>query len=160
MEVQTFSKPGSIRPRSDIASLIDEIGSGAVPREDDAYILGSGALLRHHIPGAQRLPFVEGDTVRDYSISNPSMALWPYDASTLTAFASQEALRLLWPGRAVLRGRVAYGQTQIERGLEWFEYSMFFRNRFKVNLIVFAFVATQNHFALDRGGKIFKHWRP
>src|SRR5262249_46827267 len=45
----------------------------------------------------------------------------------------------------------------IERGLEWFEYSMFFRNRFKINLIVFAFVATHNHFAFDKGGKLFKH---
>ena len=46
-------------------------------------------------------------------------------------------------------------------GLLWHEYSMFFRNRFRIALsIAFAFVATHNHFVLDRGGKVFKQSAP
>ena len=69
-------------------------------------------------------------------------------------------LRFLYPWRAQLR-RVAYGLTQIERGLRWFEYSMFFRDRFTNPLsIAFAFVSTHNHFVLDRGAKVFKQSAP
>jgi hypothetical protein len=63
--------------------------------------------------------------------------------------------------RAQLSDRVAYGKTQLERGLHWWEYSMFFDKRFRTPLsIVFAFVATHNHFVLDRGGKVFNRSAP
>ncbi|MGH7438847.1 MAG: hypothetical protein ACRENE_24435, partial [Polyangiaceae bacterium] len=48
-------------------------------------------------------------------------------------------------------------KTQLEHGRTWFEYSMFFVERFRTPLsIVFATIATHNHFVLDRGGKTFK----
>src|SRR5699024_4240778 len=51
--------------------------------------------------------------------------------------------------------------SQLERGLTWFEYSMFFRERYRRPLsIAFAFVATHNHFVLDRGGKVFNRTAP
>src|SRR5690606_29273686 len=69
--------------------------------------------------------------------------------------------RILLPYRRILSERVAYGSTQLERGLEWYEYSMFFRERYQVShSIAFAFVATHNHFVLDRGGKVFKQSGP
>jgi hypothetical protein len=124
-----------------LADLVDEIGYGAVTREDDAYMLGSGPLTRFRVPASHQLPLVEGETVRDFGIVNPTISLWPY--------------------RVILRVRVAYGETQLERGLSWFEYSMFFRKRFKSALILtFAFVATHNHYALDRGGKVFNRSAP
>ena len=89
------------------------------------------------------------------------MSLWPYDPASLRAESDPGTQRLLWPYRSLLSDRVAYGSTQIERGLEWFEYSMFFAKRFRVPLsIAFAFVATHNHFVLDRGGKVFKQSAP
>ena len=69
--------------------------------------------------------------------------------------------RVLWPWKAQLSIRVAYGQTQLERGQAWFEYSMFFRERFRRPLsVVFGEVATHNHFVLDRGGKVFNRTAP
>ena len=51
--------------------------------------------------------------------------------------------------------------TQLREGLTWFECSMFFAERFVSPLsIAFAFVATHNHFVLDRGGKVFKQSAP
>ncbi|MBK1646159.1 DNA methylase [Thiocapsa imhoffii] len=48
-----------------------------------------------------------------------------------------------------------------ERGLRWYEHSMFFPKRFRTPLsITFSFVATHNHFVLDRGGKVFKQSAP
>ncbi|QVL48757.1 MAG: BREX-2 system adenine-specific DNA-methyltransferase PglX [Thiocapsa sp.] len=67
----------------------------------------------------------------------------------------------LWPLKTQLSQRVAYGLSQLERGLQWFEYSMFFPQRFRnPRSITFAFVATHNHFVLDRGSKVFKQSAP
>ena len=54
-----------------------------------------------------------------------------------------------------------FGKTQLERGLTWYEYGMFIRDKFRSTLsIVFGEVATHNHFVLDRGGKVFKQTAP
>jgi hypothetical protein len=144
-----------------LGSLVDEIGFGGVTREDEAYMLGSGPLRRFQIPADQQRPLVEGDKVRDFTVSHPMVSLWPYSASTLEASAGQKSQQLLWPYRAGLQIRTAYGQTQLQRGLTWFEYSMFFRKRFKAqNILAFAFVSTHNHFVLDRGGKVFIRTAP
>jgi len=104
---------------------------------------------------------VEGDVVRDWDIVAPVMSVWPYASGSLHAESDHGTIRLLWPFRTTLSERVAYGNTQLERGLRWFEYSMFFSKRFARPLsITFAFVATHNHFVLDRGGKVFNRSAP
>jgi hypothetical protein len=148
-------------PSRQLGAHVKEIGFGAVTREDDAYMLGAGALRRHHIPSDQQKPLVEGDALRDWAVHDPTLSLWPYNEQNLEAQASVEAHRFLWPCRRILVERVAYGKTQLERELAWFEYSMFFRSRYRIPLsIVFAFVATHNHFVLDDGGKMFKQSSP
>jgi hypothetical protein len=142
-------------------SVVAEIGFGAVTREDDAYIVGEKALRLKGVSRDSMLPLVEGDTVRDWDINSPEIALWPYHTETLEADSVLPSVRFLWPYRTGLSKRTAYGLTQIERGLAWFEYSMFFKNRFRTPLsITFAFVATHNHFVLDRGGKVFNRSAP
>lgn len=141
--------------------LTQEIGFGVVTREDDAYSLDAKVIARHQIENHYSIPAVEGDSVRDWKLDENVYALWPYDAVSLNASASDATNRLLWSFKANLSDRVAYGKTQIERGLAWFEYSMFFRKRFETKLsITFAEIATHNHFVLDRGGKVFKQTAP
>jgi ATP-dependent protease HslVU peptidase subunit len=49
-----------------------------------------------------------------------------------------------------------FGKTIAQHGCRWFEYIQFIRERANSPLLItFACVATQNHFALDRGGKLF-----
>ncbi|GAA4240572.1 BREX-2 system adenine-specific DNA-methyltransferase PglX [Actinomadura meridiana] len=149
------SKAGSLQ------DLIVDIGYGAVTREDSAYMLGEGTLRRHRIPKAYQRDIVEGDSTRDWAINAPIKSLWPYNSSTLRAELHPAAHKLLWPNRTSLRRRVAYGKTQIERNLLWFEYSMFFADRYRTpHSIAFAFVATHNHFTLDKGGRVFKQTSP
>jgi hypothetical protein len=143
---------------SDVAS---ELGFGAVTREDDAYLLGEDFLYRHGIESRFVMPSVMGEVVRDWSLESTTAALWPYEREGLQAEASQSVLRLLWPIRTGLSDRVAYGHTQLERGLKWFEYSMFFKKRFESPItITFAFVSTHTHFVLNRGDKVFKQSAP
>ncbi|OBJ86070.1 DNA methylase, partial [Mycobacterium gordonae] len=148
------------RPRR-LGSITSEIGFGAVTREDSAYMAGEGALRRWGISVEFTKPLVEGDKVRDWDLTAPTVSLWPYSSESLRAEADPAAIRFLWPTKAILSLRVAYGQSQVERGLRWFEYSMFFVNRYRTTLsITFAFVATHNHFVLDRGGKVFNRSAP
>ncbi|MFD5574011.1 BREX-2 system adenine-specific DNA-methyltransferase PglX [Streptomyces cadmiisoli] len=149
------------RTSDSLHNRVKEIGFGAVTREDSAYMVGGGALFRAGIGAAEQRPIVEGDVTRDFSITGPVISLWPYDKETLQAHASESAKRFLWPNRVILRERVAYGKSQLARGLQWYEYSMFFEKRFRApTSIAFAFVATHNHFVLDRGGKVFKQSTP
>nr|WP_030169915.1 MULTISPECIES: BREX-2 system adenine-specific DNA-methyltransferase PglX [Actinomycetes] len=144
-----------------LASLVTEIGFGAVTREDSAYMVGNGAIRRANIPASLSRPMVEGDNIREWSISGATTSVWPYNGTTLEAVPTSETDRFLWPYKPILKSRVAYGSTQIERGLTWFEYSMFFAKRYRVRRsISFAFVTTHNHFVLDRGGKVFKQSAP
>jgi hypothetical protein len=143
-----------------LSDHVSEIGYGAVTREDDAYIVGS-ALRRRGIPDHFRRPMVEGEDTRDWAIQSSTTCLWPYDEETLKARADESVLRFLWPNRSFLRGRVAYGKNQIERGLSWFEFSMFFHKRYQKRLsLTFSDVATHNHFVFDRGGRVFNRHSP
>jgi len=158
VEVSTLISGAS---HSVLRQKVKEVGFGAVTREDSAYMVGSGTLSRNGVPNELTRPLVEGDRVRDWSVNDPLISLWPYDPATLAAFASKSVHRFLWPMKTILSSRVAYGNTQLERGLQWFEYSMFFTDRYRVPLsITFAFVATHNHFVLDRGGKVFNRSAP
>ncbi|THA41025.1 BREX-2 system adenine-specific DNA-methyltransferase PglX [Streptomyces sp. A1547] len=148
------------RSQASLSAAVEDIGAGAVTREDSAYMIGSGALRRHRIPESQQRPLIEGTEVRDFVLLNPVESLWPYTES-LDAEAPFTVESFLWPYRALLRDRPAFGKTQLERGLAWFEYSMFFKRRYEVPFsIAFAFVASHNHFTLDRGGKVSSRSAP
>ncbi|MBK6874124.1 MAG: BREX-2 system adenine-specific DNA-methyltransferase PglX [Kineosporiaceae bacterium] len=141
--------------------LVTEIGFGAVTREDSAFMIGAGAARRHGVDPDHIRPVVEGDVTRDWAIVDPVGSIWPYNPETLGAERDPSISRCLWPYRTLLSSRVAYGLSQIQRGLQWFEYSMFFTKRFALPLsITFAFVATHNHFVFDRGGKVFNRSAP
>ncbi|MBO8185532.1 BREX-2 system adenine-specific DNA-methyltransferase PglX [Streptomyces spirodelae] len=144
-----------------LGQIAQTIGAGAVTREDDAYMVGAGYLRRHSIPPSQQRPIIEGIHVRDYSISNGTSSIWPYSDRTLKPEATNSSLISLWPFRTLLQSRIAFSKTQAQRGLAWFEYSMFFRDRYRTPLSIAApETATLNHFALDRGGKVFKDTAP
>jgi hypothetical protein len=140
--------------------VVSDLGFGVVTREDDAYVLGNPALRRHRVDAAFVLPATEGEQVRDWTTEMTGI-LWPYDVETLDATESVAVTRLLWPYRLRLSDRVAYGKSQIERGLKWFEYSMFFKNRYREPFsIAYGEIATHNHFVFDRGGKVFNRTAP
>jgi hypothetical protein len=49
----------------------------------------------------------------------------------------------------------------LERGLTWYELQELYADKLRTPLsIAFAFVATHNHFVLDRGGKVFNRSAP
>jgi len=144
-----------------LLDVCTEIGFGAVTRDDDAFVIGTAPARRLGIEGQYIHNYVVGEQVRDWSFERPEGAIWPYDAESLEAGASRMVLRFLWRFRRQLCDRVAYGHTQLQRGLKWFEYSMFFKERFRSRfLLTFACVATHNNFVLSPGGILFNRHAP
>jgi hypothetical protein len=129
-----------------LVMAIDDLGATLVTRLDDAFeVLPQGRLA-----GMLLAPYVRGEHVRDWSLTGASRLLFPYVGEQLEARSDDDSLRALWPNRTRLRERIAYGETQTERGLAWFEYSMLFRERLQGPSLVWADIATQNQFAFLR----------
>jgi hypothetical protein len=147
--------------RPTLSSLADELGITSVNGEDEVFVLGNEA-------NAQRLdieytrPLVTGDLVRDWA-AETTQAVWLYDEnlSLLSIKSLPKTGRYFWPARTFMSKRKRFGTPMLERGLTWYEYQELYVNKLKTPLsITFAFLATHNHFVLDRGGKVFKQTAP
>ncbi len=138
----------------------DAIGRTTHTGLDDAFYLSPSAAKTRAFR-EQCVAVARGDTVRDFTISPDVMTLFPYDADGERREVASNERPYLWPNRTVLRERVDFGQKPAERGLRWFDHSMFFPKRYRSPYsIAFPFVATHPHFALDRGGKVFNRTAP
>jgi len=129
---------------------------------DDVYFGWSRDWKRRGIEPRNLVRLVEGDVVRDWSAVTDTHLLFPYDSELKAAIENGSRVeRHLWLYKQYLAIRREPGGTHEEIGLTWFEWSRFQRERFLVPLSIgFAFVATHNHFVLDRGGKVFNRSAP
>ncbi|MDV6263766.1 BREX-2 system adenine-specific DNA-methyltransferase PglX [Rhodococcoides yunnanense] len=142
-----------------ISDAIESVGFASITGEDDAFVLGTHTPNRVSASGVEIRNFVSGTQVRDFSILNPDWAIYPYGPSA--DYIVPPISRLLWPLRTNLKSGLAFGQRRSDRDIPWWEYILPNKARLNANaLITFAFVATHNHFVLDRGGKVFKQSAP
>ena len=152
--------------RNSVCSLqdrIEAISSLCITREDEAYILPQKTLDRLRIRKEHQIVSVKGDQVRDWHLHLPGWALFPYDADLQPVSFDEgpEVHRFLWPMRELLWRRRELSGDHRELGRTWWEWNRFLTHRFRTPLsIAFAFVATHNHFVLDRGGKVFNRSAP
>jgi very-short-patch-repair endonuclease len=148
---------------SQVGEIIESIGFMAISGEDDIFVTDGCAAKRFRIPVRT---FCPGDVLRDWQNSAIQVAALPYDFSSSKVASWEpervpELMRYLWAYRINLRSRNMFGKSIEEYGFRWFEYIQFIRERATAQLsIAFAFVATHNHFVLDRGGKVFKQSAP
>lgn len=145
-----------------LANDIAEVGRTTHTGEDDVYYLPF-CIARRQFPSKQFVPLAIGEDVRDWTVSPNLMVVMPYEMVTAQTLEMlpEDLGRYFWLYRSNLKNRKDFGNFIEARGLRWFEHSMFFPKRFRTPLsIPFAFVATHNHFVLDRGGKVFKQSAP
>ncbi|MCB1763633.1 MAG: BREX-2 system adenine-specific DNA-methyltransferase PglX, partial [Gammaproteobacteria bacterium] len=143
-----------------LEKVIELIGFVCMTRADDIYFSTRSALLRLGLEPEHVIYNVEGDRVRDWNIDEPNSSCFPYD-DNLSPKMTSAVRHFLWPHRTALWLRREPNGNHREIGLTWFEWSRFQRERFRTPLsITFAFVATHNHFVLDRGGKVFNRSAP
>ena len=148
------------RPLGDLITEIYRLRSGYLG-EDDGFAHQRGSPWLRDATARRVRPLVEGEVVRDWALSWQTEALFPY-SNDIVLCEEQEVARLLWPVRTTLAARRDFTKkTYAECGRPYWEYHQIPVDRNRVPLsITFAFVATHNHFVLDRGGKIFNRTAP
>ena len=145
-----------------LGSSTTAIGRTTHTGEDNVFFVPEEWIRRFGLSKSS-VGLVEGEVVRDYALSDSTKVLFPYDLERAVVLEDLPSAlwRHFWVFRRVLKERSDFGNYIEDRGLRWYEHSMFFPERFKSSLgIAFAEVATHNHFVLDRGGKVFKQTAP
>ncbi len=139
-------------------------GFASFPGIDDAFIFSKQTGHRNRIPGSLIRPLIVGDNVRDWCAIAEAHALAPYDCNhELIPWTNSDAwASWLWPLRTVAQSVISFGgKTRLQLGQPWWGWYRWISSRYRIPLsFVFAFVSTHVHFALDRGGNVFKQTSP
>jgi hypothetical protein len=148
--------------RAQLTRVAEEVGFGGITGEDNAFVVGLVSTAKRISLESYR-SLVEGDIVRDWRLGEVDQVVWPYDDDLKLLGESQipRTIRFLWPYRRNLQQRRRFGTPMETLGRPWYEWRELYSARLRTPLsIVFAFVATHNHFVVDRGGKVFKQSAP
>lgn len=147
-----------------LGSRVASIGFASFAGTDEVFVLGRTSALRLGCPSAFVKPFVAGEAVRDWVVTDGSHAVAPYDdAHELVSLADLErGVDHFWTMRTSVLGTLSFGgHTRGENGDSHWSWYRWQADRYRTRLsITFAFKATHNHFVLDRGGKVFKQTAP
>ncbi|SDT66952.1 BREX-2 system adenine-specific DNA-methyltransferase PglX [Actinoplanes derwentensis] len=147
-----------------LGSNLFRIGFYGVMGADEAMTAPAAAFARLKVEGDYHRRLVVGDEQRDWATLDGDHAFYPYDADrrlVQLAVMPQHEKRL-WPSRNDLGNRATFSRgTYFSDARPWFEWHQIPRDE-KANewSLSFAFVATHNHFVLDRGGKAFNRSAP
>ncbi|MGC5626970.1 BREX-2 system adenine-specific DNA-methyltransferase PglX [Georgenia sp. Z1344] len=161
----TTSSTISEKSNRTLDELLDgKIGFASFPGADDAFFSSMRELTRTGIDQVFRRAVVTGDVVRNWAIADGSSAFVPYDNNLqlIELDTTSTWYRRQWPLRTTLGSTTGFGgQTKSDLGEPWWGWYRWVPARYRTPLsITFAFVATHNHFVLDRGGKVFKQSAP
>ncbi|WP_406838506.1 BREX-2 system adenine-specific DNA-methyltransferase PglX [Streptomyces sp. AHU1] len=140
------------------------IGFASFPGQDEVFFLSESWFAQRPDAASLKRALITGDVVRDWDIAANEPALVPYDAAQkpLPYESGSDWGRHLWTMRATLGSTTGFGgQTRAESDEPWWTWYRWVSERYRTPLsLTFAFVATHNHFVLDRGGKVFNRSAP
>ncbi|NYF54062.1 BREX-2 system adenine-specific DNA-methyltransferase PglX [Tunturiibacter gelidoferens] len=128
--------------------MLGDPGVQVLTLADDVMVRPVGNLGRIGLTEARI--YVTGEDTRDWSISSQSELFVPGDKPPAQ----------LWSFRTTLSNRMSFGESQLERGLRWWDYGMVVTSRLSPPLIAFGCVATQNHFVLENRRIAFNRHAP
>lgn len=105
-------------------------------------------------------PLILGENLRDWGEAFNEVIYYPYEYGS-PDLAVTEPPHELWRWRTLLAERRTFQGNMADAGLTWWSYMQHTSSPYSTPLsITFAFVATHNHFVLDRGGKVFNRSAP
>jgi hypothetical protein len=150
------------RGRPILRSFVRLIGYTGQTNADDAFLAPRADHERHGVEQSQLRQLVVGDVVRDWSLGESDHAVFPYSTTGLCDLdAVPGTRRRLWPLRTLLWARATFSKrTYREEGRTWWEWHQVALDRLPPPAICFAFVASHNHFVLDRAGRAFNRSAP
>ncbi|WP_406384535.1 BREX-2 system adenine-specific DNA-methyltransferase PglX [Streptomyces sp. NBC_01618] len=158
MEAMTEAKQGVLKRET------SRIGFYGIMGSDDAMTATSRTFRRINAEERYVKRLVVGDEVREFGFLDGDDAFHPYDSKRnleqLTSFPRLG--RFLWTSRTELGNRATFsGGTYFTDDRPWWEWHQLPKDSKTHTLsIVFAEVATHNHFVLDRAGHVFKQTAP
>ena len=141
-----------------------ELGPASFSGTDDAFLSDRASLIRSKVPVEMVRQLIPGDAVRDWVVAADEWAFVPYNSSQSLIPIDTLAHwhKRIWICRSTIQGMVSFGsKTRKDLGVPWWSWYRWIAARYLTPLsISFAEVATNNHFILDRGGKVFKQTAP
>ncbi|MGP5071079.1 BREX-2 system adenine-specific DNA-methyltransferase PglX [Arthrobacter rhombi] len=152
------SKKG-LTPR-DVAFRIGVFG---VMGSDDAFMATIDTAARIDETTSYK-PLVVGEFIRDFSIREAAPTFFPYTENHVLQPLETypESARRLWNLRTELGNRATFSRrTYFVEGRPWYEWHQLPKDDGAHQwTLTYSFVATHNHFVLDRGGKVFNRSAP
>lgn len=123
-DLQEILATASVETLGDVA---EEIGRTTHTGEDEAFIQSGESPRRSFDPYC--VPLISGEDVRDWTLTQRNAVIFPYEGEKAATWIQipYQLEQHFWRLRTRLRNRRDFGQTIEERGLKWFERSMFFR---------------------------------
>lgn len=147
-----------------LSSLTSRLGVFGMTNADDIMLTTRRAWIRRGGEEEFGKDLVLGDELRDWQRTGDTYSFFPYadDLGLRELPVSKGAYRWLWPGRTVMGNRATFSKgTYFSDGRSWYEWHQTTPSPgAHVWTITFAFVATHNHFVLERGGAVFKQSAP
>ena len=146
-----------------LSEKISFIGYTGQTNADSAFIAPRHSLVRKGLRDPLIQQFVPGEAVRDYSISQSDWAIFPYSDGALVDIQTEPALyKWLWPLRTNTWARATFSKrTYREEGRAWWEWhQVSVKREGAPKRLVFASVATHNHFTLNREDRVFNRPAP
>ena len=135
-----------------VNDVADAVGYGTNIGEDDAFVSEERRYFDRMRASSGTRPMPAGEQIRDYVFQELPVALYPY--SNAGHFDPPEnANEHYWRLRTVLRNVLFHRKTHEQRGLDWRQYAIVVADKSnRRRALLYAFVATHNHFAFDRSG--------
>lgn len=133
------------------------IGRAVRIGEEEAFIFNSSRRNNSLCSSSEFRGYLVGKNLRDWTSEINTWVWYPYT----DIGKNSDMVRQLWGWRTTLANRATFQGLMADAGLAWFDYMQHTSSAYKTPLsISFAFVASHNHFVLDRGGKVFKQSAP
>jgi N-6 DNA Methylase len=150
--------------RESLGARAHRIGVFGIMGSDDAFMVPFSWLRKEDAADLGYRQLVQGEDIRDYGLHPGSATFFPYDENhvLLPLERFPAVSRELWAVRTELGNRATFSRgTYFTDGRPWYEWHQLPVDHGASPLsIAFAFVATQNHFVLDHGGKVFNRSAP
>ena len=147
-----------------MGQLVDSIGPASFAGVDDAFVSPFGVHRRAGVSHDLIRLFAGGDQIRDWQLNCDEECLTPYDnnGDPIPHDVTTRWGNRLWAIRHVLESVTSFGgKTRKELGEEWWTWYRWISERVESsNRIVFAFIATHNHFFLDQTSIAFNRSAP
>ncbi|MFE0590685.1 BREX-2 system adenine-specific DNA-methyltransferase PglX [Micromonospora echinospora] len=140
------------------------VGFYGVTGADEAMVAPVATLIRERTEEEFYRRLAVGDEERDWATLDGDYAFHPYGEDRKLVPLSKTPMhgKRLWPYRTDMGNRATFSRgTYFSDGRPWFEWHQLPKDeRAHKWSIAFAFVATNNHFVLDRDGKAFNRTAP